>query len=89
MDAPLPPLQRPDISPRPRGSCLVVVGAVVGVACFGLAFSLLIGFLWPVAIAGALLAVIGLQYLIWGWLFERIYRAGPLENQDSADKPLT
>jgi hypothetical protein len=34
-----------------------------------------IGFLRPLAIlVGAILVLFALPYLIWGWLFERIYR---------------
>jgi hypothetical protein len=37
---------------------------------------LTLGFFGPMVLLGlGVFAIIGLQYLIWGWLFERIYRA--------------
>jgi ABC-type bacteriocin/lantibiotic exporter with double-glycine peptidase domain len=72
----------PDPSAKPRGSCLTVVAAIVGLL-FAILFGLLmIGFIWPLVIGFAILGVIALQYLVWGWWFERIYRSQPADNQD-------
>ena len=46
---------------------------------------LMIGFIWPFVIGFSILGIIALQYLVWGWWFERIYRSGA----DEADAPLT
>jgi len=37
---------------------------------------LMIGFIWPFVIGFAILGIIALQYFVWGWWFERIYRSG-------------
>jgi len=49
-----------------------------------------IGFMRPLAIlVGAILVLFGLPYLIWGWLFERIYRgadaADPLQERGNGE----
>jgi hypothetical protein len=31
-------------------------------------------------------SVIGLQYLVWGWWFERIYRSHPVEDDEPAKR---
>ena len=72
---PLPP--KPEKPPeRPRGSWLAILlmgsGALAAVVI--LTF-LTLGFFGPIVVLGlAIFGVIGLQYLVWGWLFERIYR---------------
>ena len=71
---PLPP--KPEPPERPRGSWLAILlmgsGALAAVVI--LTF-LTLGFFGPIVVLGlAIFGVIGLQYLVWGWLFERIYR---------------
>jgi hypothetical protein len=75
-----PPMpERPELeAPKPRGSCLVWLAVMFGfVAAVVLSF-LMIGFFWPFVIGFAVLAIIALQYLVWGWWFERIYRTESL-----------
>jgi hypothetical protein len=44
---------------------------------------LTLGFFGPfVVLAIVIFGVIGLQYLIWGWWFERVYRSGAVRNPD-------
>jgi len=77
---PLPP--RPDLEPpKPRDSCLVWLGVLFGFVMSVILTFLMIGFLWPFVIGFAILSIIALQYLVWGWWFERIYRSQP---QDAA-----
>ena len=80
---PSSPLERPELPTRPRGSCLVYLGVIVGII-LAIAFSLLmIGFIWPLVIGFAILGVIALQYLVWGWWFERLYRPQPTDDSTS------
>jgi hypothetical protein len=72
---PLPP--RPDFETTPRGSWLAILLAGMGAVAFGIIFTFLtLGFVWPFVVGGAVFGMIGLQYLVWGWWFERIYRSG-------------
>jgi hypothetical protein len=83
-DQPRPLSPRPDFAPKPRGSLLTIL--LVGIAAFILAviFTFLtLGFVWPFVVGFAIFAFIGLQYLVWGWWFERIYRSESIEDQDS------
>lgn len=73
---PLPP--KPDFGDKPRSSVwtIVLAGIALLFIVVGLSF-LTLGYFAPVIFLGlAVFSVIGLQYLIWGWLFERIYRNG-------------
>jgi hypothetical protein len=91
MDQRLPPLPpKPDVESKPKASPLWFLLTGFG----GLGLLIVLAFLvtpllWVgVAIAG----IIGLQYLLWGWLFERIYRSQPPEDEspiqaETADKP--
>jgi hypothetical protein len=79
MDRLQPPL-RPDLEDKPRGSCLVWLGVLVGFVFAAVFAVLMIGFMWPFVIGFAVLAMIALQYLVWGWWFERIYRSGAAED---------
>lgn len=81
MDEPrLPPFpQRPDFDePKPRGSWLtILLAATVGLTLATLLTFLTIGYFGPVILLGlAIFGVIGVQYFVWGWWFERIYRSG-------------
>ena len=51
---------------------LAVTAAALGAIAFTL---LMIGFIWPIVVGLAIFAIIGLQYLVWGWWFEKIYRS--------------
>jgi hypothetical protein len=87
MDGSPPPLpERPEIDPKPRGSWLTIaLVAFCGVAVAIVLTFLTLGFFGPFVILGlAIFAVIGLQYLVWGWLFERVYRSSV-----SSDDPAT
>ena len=80
---PFPP--RPELPEKPRGSWLglflVISGGLAGAI---LLTFLTLGFFGPfLLLALAIFAVIGLQYLVWGWWFERIYRTESNENNDS------
>jgi hypothetical protein len=90
MDAreppPLPP--KPPLLEKPRGSWLAIglLGGGGLAAAVVLTF-LTLGFFGPILLlALAVFGVIGLQYLVWGWLFERIYRSRPQrENPKPSD----
>jgi hypothetical protein len=72
-----PTLERPELPPKPRGSCLVVLATIFGLSAAAAVAMLLVGFLWPLIIGFSILGMIGLQYLLWGWWLERIYRSQP------------
>ena len=76
MDARLPPLPpKPDLEARPKPSKLWMLMA--GFAALGLV-ALLAFLVMPILWVGiGIAAIIGLQYLLWGWWFERIYRSPP------------
>ena len=80
-----PPLpSRPELeAPKPRGSCLVWLGILFGFVMSVVLTFLMIGFLWPFVIGFAILSIIALQYLVWGWWFERIYRSGSTEAEST------
>lgn len=84
-----PPLpERPETAPpTPRGSCIILLAVMFGFVAAVLLTFLMIGFFWPFVIGFAVLSVIALQYLVWGWLFERIYRGElPAENEGQQRK---
>jgi len=82
--SPSPPLERPELPPERRGSCLVVLGVITGVALVAAFSVLMIGFIWPFVIGFSILGIIALQYLVWGWWFERIYRGTSSDESDRA-----
>jgi hypothetical protein len=87
MDGTKPPIPpRPDFDAKPRGSWLTI--ALVGFGGVALAIVLTfltLGFFGPFLLLGlAIFVVIGLQYILWGWLFERIYRSGPKHGDSSS-----
>jgi hypothetical protein len=58
---------------------------MAGFAALGLV-ALLAFLVMPILWVGiAIAAIIGLQYLLWGWWFERIYRSQPPEDIIRAD----
>jgi drug/metabolite transporter (DMT)-like permease len=77
MSAKLPP--PPELPPKPPASWL----SIALVMLFGMALAMVLtvltlGYFGPVLLLGAaIFMLIGLQYLLWGWLFERIYRPRP------------
>ena len=81
--------ERPELPPRPRGSCLVLLAMLFGLVAAVVLTFLMIGFFWPFVVGFAVLSIIALQYLVWGWWFERIYRAGSHdETSSSLDQEL-
>lgn len=76
--------ERPEFSERPAGSWL----SISLVAAFGILLAAVISilslgyFLWIFLLAFVIFAVIALQYLVWGWWFERIYRSNPPPDVD-------
>ena len=77
----LPP--KPELPARARTSWLAIgLVAFVGLAIAVVLTFLTVGYFGPVLLLGAaVFAVIGLQYLVWGWWFERIYRQ-PAQRED-------
>ena len=79
MDAtPLPP-QKPQPPEKPRSIwlALLLLGSGAVAAVFLLTF-LTLGFFGPLVLLGlGVFVIIGLQYLLWGWWFEKVYRAAP------------
>jgi hypothetical protein len=73
-----PPPERPQWSePAPASAFLwwLLVG-VGGLMLLAILAFLVLPVLW---VAFAIALVICLQYVLWGWWFERIYRSGPPE----------
>jgi hypothetical protein len=72
---PLPP--KPEFEPKPAGSFLwwLIVG-LGGLMLLAVIAFLATPVLW---VAFAIALIIALQYLLWGWWFERIYRSQPPE----------
>jgi hypothetical protein len=70
----LPP--KPEPPEKPRGSWLPIwlMGGGAVAVILVLTF-LTLGFFGPMVLLGlAVFGIIGLQYLVWGWWFERMYR---------------
>ncbi len=80
MDDRLPPLPpKPDFESKPKASPLWFI--LVGFGALGL-FVLLAFLVTPILWVGVAIAgIIGLQYLLWGWWFERIYRSRPPDEE--------
>jgi hypothetical protein len=84
MHEPTSPLpERPELPPKPRGSCLVLLAVLFALMAAVVLTFLMIGFFWPFVVGFAVLSIIALQYLVWGWWFERIYRSGSPSSFDS------
>jgi fatty acid desaturase len=75
----IPP--KPDTDRKPRTSLLpIALVAVVGLVLAAILTVLTLGYFGPIMLIGLIVfAVIGLQYLLWGWWFERAYRNVPIE----------
>lgn len=80
MDYPSPPV-RPDFDAKPKASPLWwLIVAFSGLFLLALVAFLATPVLW---VAFAIALVIGLQYLLWGWWFERVYRARPAASDEA------
>lgn len=81
-----PPPERPPLDVKPRGSWLAIgLVAFAGLAATVVLTFLTLGFFGPfVILTLALFGIIGLQYLVWGWWFERIYRSGASQESDDS-----
>jgi hypothetical protein len=77
---PFPP--RPELPEKPRGTWLALFLALSAIIAGAVVLTFLtLGFFGPfMLLALGIFGIIGLQYLVWGWWFERVYRSG------SADK---
>ena len=77
---------RPDFEPPRRRSWVPILLASVFAFMLAAIFSILtIGYFLPLfVLGGTLFAVIFLQYLLWGWWFERIYRQPAIRQQEEA-----
>lgn len=74
---PLPP--RPDFEPKPRSSAMwLVLTAFAALVLLVLLAFLVAPILW---VGAGIAAVIALQYLLWGWWLERIYRSRPPDDE--------
>jgi hypothetical protein len=74
----------PPDSEKPQKSAwtLVLAGLAFLFVLVALSF-LTLGYFAPVIFLGlGVFALIGAQYLVWGWLFERIYRNGKEHSDD-------
>jgi len=83
---PFPP--RPELPEKPRGSWLaILLVGTAGLACAVVLTFLTLGFFGPFLILGlAIFGIIGLQYLLWGWWFERIYRSNPTREMEVPER---
>jgi len=79
MDKPTLPLP-PEPPPKPRGFCFVYLAVLFGLILAAALTFFIMGTIWPFLIGFAVLAIIALQYLIWGWWFEKIYRSNTIES---------
>ena len=79
---PFPP--RPELPDKPRGTWLALFLVISGGFAGAVVLTFLtLGFFGPfLLLALAIFGIIGLQYLIWGWWFERVYRSGPSEEAE-------
>ena len=93
-DIPPKPLQPPEIDDQPRTSwlplALVALTAVFALVMVAIVIVLMLGYSGPIlvlALLGLLLfGGFGLQYLVWGRWFERIYRDAWID-ADDVDQP--
>ncbi|HEY2412584.1 MAG TPA: hypothetical protein VGI40_10095 [Pirellulaceae bacterium] len=83
MDKRMMPLPQPPQPPtKPRGFFLVYLAALFGLVLTAAMTFFIMGTIWPFLIGFGVLAIIALQYAVWGWWFERIYRSGTIQEQD-------
>jgi len=74
---------KPEPPEKPRGSWLAILLMGSGALAVVVILTFLtLGFFGPIVVLGLVIfGVIGLQYLVWGWLFERIYRSGTVTDE--------
>lgn len=74
---PLPP-PPPDFGEKPKSTIwtIVLAGLATSIIAIALTFLTLGYFAFFIMVGLAAFGLIGAQYFIWGWLFERIYRNG-------------
>jgi hypothetical protein len=79
---PFPP--RPELPEKPRGTWLAIFLMISGGLAGAIILTFLtLGFFGPfLLLALAIFTIIGLQYLLWGWWFERIYRSGQADTPE-------
>jgi hypothetical protein len=73
----VPPLPaKPDLEARPRSSWMTIpLVVLLGMALAAVLTILTLGYFGPVVVLGfGVFFIIGFQYLVWGWWFEKIYR---------------
>lgn len=82
----LPP--RPDFDPPRRRSWVPILLAGVFAVMLAAIFSVLtIGYFIPLfVLGGSMFAVIFLQYVLWGWWFEKIYRQPAIRPKEGNDQ---
>jgi len=75
---------RPDFEPPQRRSWVPILLAGVFAVMLAAIFSILtIGYFLPLfVLGGAMFGVIFLQYVLWGWWFEKIYRQRGVQKQE-------
>ena len=79
---PLPPAPEFNEKPRTTWWSLVLAGIALLFIMVALSF-LTLGYFAPVVVLGiGVFAMIGIQYLVWGWYFEKIYRQGKEHSDD-------
>lgn len=79
-----PPIpSRPEFEPPQRRSWVPILLAGVFAVMLAAIFSILtIGYFLPLFIlGGTMFGVIFLQYLVWGWWFEKVYRQPAIRKQ--------
>jgi hypothetical protein len=76
----------PEPAPSRKSWIPIALVGLVALVLAAVLTVLTLGYFGPVLfVAAAIFGVIGLQYLLWGWWFERIYRSGRLDLED--DEP--
>ena len=78
---------RPDFSQPRRRSWVPILLAGVFAVMLAIIFSVLtIGYFLPLfVLGGVMIGIIFLQYLLWGWWFEKIYREPALRKQEEQE----
>jgi hypothetical protein len=86
MNATPLPSQKPEPPGKPRSIWLAIL--LMGSGALALVFLLTfltLGFFGPMVILGlGIFLIIGLQYLLWGWWFEKVYRSNAASRETDA-----
>ena len=89
MEKPTPPtppqLQLPQTPAKPRAFFFVYATTLLGLVLVAALTVFIMGTIYPFLIGLAVLAIIAVQYLIWGWWFERIYRSDVKQEHDEKE----